>query len=77
LLTISNLQSLTPRRGPAWPGRTERIHNFPYEVVAAQLLKSGRPVQFRQEPGGIVTFSGLPERSEDPWINVIRLEIRR
>jgi len=62
---------------PNWPGKTERIHNFPHEIVSAQLLKSGRPLQFRQEPGGIVTFSGLPARPEDPWMSVIRLEIRR
>lgn len=60
---------------PCWTGKTSRIRNFDHEVVSATLLKSGRPVKFRQE-GDVVEFYDLPARPDDPITSVFKIELK-
>ena len=61
---------------PHWPGTNECIRNFPYKVKSARMLKSGRRLRVSQQ-AATVTLAGLPDRSENKLMDVIKLEVAR
>jgi len=60
---------------PCWPGSVERVRNFPYKVVSAQVLGVKNKIKVHQK-SGTVTLSGLPQKSPNSLMSVIKLRIK-
>lgn len=57
-----------------WPGSTLRLTHVPFKLSRAWMVKTGRPVDVRQEDD-LVYFTGMPDDPEDPYCTVIAAEI--
>ncbi|MHC4675504.1 MAG: alpha-L-fucosidase [Planctomycetota bacterium] len=60
---------------PCWPGSLERIRNFPYKVLSAQILGTKTRLKIHQKKQTVI-LTGLPQKPPNPWMSVIKLRVK-